>query len=157
WPFPSRLLVKELLGDEERAEDVGLRTHVALGEHVSDLRRNLLLEMEGLGLDLFGLAVVFQHVIEPPVEVWLGWQGGVDERTEVGQGLVVDRGDQESVSRHERSEDLALDLTSEGRAVLTRDAPGEVDEDDDGRRVSDRGRHRRRTAGRQEQDRRRQG
>src|SRR2546427_7725068 len=86
--------------------------------------------MEGLGLDLFGLAVEFQHVVEPSVEVWLGRQGGVDERTEVGQGLVVDRGDQESVSGRERREDLALDLPSEGHAVLTRDAPGEVDEDD---------------------------
>src|SRR2546425_635456 len=156
-PRRKVLVVEQLLGDEERAEDVGLRAHVALLEHVRDLRRNLLLEMDGLGLDLFGLAVEFQHVVEPSVEVWLGRQGGVDERTEVGQGLVVDRGDQESVSGRERREDLALDLPSEGHAVLTRDAPGEVDEDDDGRRVSDRGRHRRRTAGRQEQDRCRQG
>ena len=154
--FPSWLVGEELLGHEERAEDVGVRAHVALREHLGDVRPDLLLETEDLGLELLGVAVVLQDVVEPPAELGLGRQGDLDEGTEFGHGLVVNGGDQESVSRRERRQDLALDLPSVRRPVVTRDAPREVDEDDDRRRVSDGGRHGGCTAGRQEKRRRRQ-
>src|SRR5206468_8350737 len=94
--FPSRLVVEQLLGEEERAEDVGVLAREAFREHVGDFGPRLVLEEEDVRIKFLGAAIELQDVVEKPVEVGPGRQAGVDERTKVGQGLVVDRGDQRS-------------------------------------------------------------
>src|SRR3989442_15521924 len=109
----------------------GVFAREAFREHVGDFGPRLVLEEEDLRIKFLGAAIELQDVVEKPVEVGPGRQCGLDERTKVGQGLVVDRGDQEPVSRRERREDRGLDLPPERRPVLAGDAGGEVDKDDD--------------------------
>ena len=123
--------MEQFLSDDERAKNIGILAGETFCKDVSDLSLDCLLQTVHLGVVLLHQTGMFHHIIHPSIELWLRREGCFDQRIEIREGLVVDGGDHDSISRRERRDDLSDEILLKQRPILSLDACREVDEDDD--------------------------
>src|SRR5712692_67243 len=99
--FSPGLVVKQLLSDQERAEDVGVRARVTPTQDVRDLCLDLSLQVEDPRPRLLRSTVGRQDHCPAHGEFGLGRQDDLDEGPELGEGLVMDGGHQKAIPRRE--------------------------------------------------------
>ena len=105
---PPLLVVEKLFSHEERAEDVRPLAFWALSEHRFNLHIDPLFDLRDLSFSFLHTFIVLQYVIVPPVEIGFVGEGLLDDRMKARERFIIDRRDDQAITRMERGKDEPL-------------------------------------------------